>query len=245
MLIQVALNGSRPPAEHPAIPSAPDRYAAEAKAAVHAGAGAIHLHVRAPDGRESIDPDDVARVVSAVRAACPTTPIGISTGAWIVRDPADRLALVGNWTVLPDYASVNVCERGSDDLMRLLMARGIGVEAGVWTAADANALVDSQLVDRCLRVMLEPMEPSADAARENVAQIVAVLDGAMHTGPRLLHGTGPTAWPMIDEATARGYDTRVGFEDTLTLPDGSVAADNAALVAAARQAAGLDGSPTL
>ncbi len=32
------------------------------------------------------------------------------------------------------------------------------------------------------------------------------------------------------DAFARGYDTRIGLEDTLTLPDGRQAADNAALV---------------
>jgi uncharacterized protein (DUF849 family) len=35
------------------------------------------------------------------------------------------------------------------------------------------------------------------------------------------------AWGLIAEAAARGYGTRVGFEDTLTLPDGSMAESNA------------------
>jgi uncharacterized protein (DUF849 family) len=42
-------------------------------------------------------------------------------------------------------------------------------------------------------------------------------------------------WPLIDEAAARGYDIRVGFEDTLALPDGSLAVSNAVLVAEARR----------
>ena len=47
-----------------------------------------------------------------------------------------------------------------------------------------------------------------------------------------------TAWPMISEALARGYGTRIGFEDTLTLPDGSMAARNAVLIAEARRIGG-------
>jgi len=35
------------------------------------------------------------------------------------------------------------------------------------------------------------------------------------------------------EGTASGYDTRIGLEDTLTLPDGQLAKDNAELVACA------------
>jgi uncharacterized protein (DUF849 family) len=38
---------------------------------------------------------------------------------------------------------------------------------------------------------------------------------------------------MIDEATRRGYGTRVGFEDVLTLPGGQAASSNGELVAEA------------
>ena len=42
-----------------------------------------------------------------------------------------------------------------------------------------------------------------------------------------------TAWPLLDAARARGYATRIGFEDTLTLPGGEVAGGNGELVRAA------------
>jgi uncharacterized protein (DUF849 family) len=35
---------------------------------------------------------------------------------------------------------------------------------------------------------------------------------------------------MIKEATNRGYGVRIGFEDTLVLPDGRIASNNAELV---------------
>lgn len=38
--------------------------------------------------------------------------------------------------------------------------------------------------------------------------------------------------PVLERAVASGYDIRIGFEDTLSLPDGSPAPDNAALVRA-------------
>jgi uncharacterized protein (DUF849 family) len=237
-MIQVALNGSRPPADHPAIPTTPDQFAAEAQRAIAAGARAIHLHGRGPSGAESIAPGDVASVVGAVRAVAGDVPIGISTGVWIIRDPVARLAVVRTWTVLPDYASVNVREAGAVDLMALLIERGIGVEAGVWTAEDVALLVQSGLAPRCLRVLLEPMETTTDAARANVARMVELLDEHTIDRPRLLHGTGPTAWDMIAEAGARRYDTRVGFEDTITLPNGARASNNAELVEAAKQVIG-------
>jgi uncharacterized protein (DUF849 family) len=49
----------------------------------------------------------------------------------------------------------------------------------------------------------------------------------------LLHGTEATTWQMMDEAIARGYDVRIGLEDTLVMPDGRIAKDNVELVAEA------------
>ncbi|MGI8804792.1 MAG: 3-keto-5-aminohexanoate cleavage protein [Thermoleophilaceae bacterium] len=46
-LLQAALNGSRTPAEHPAVPRTPDELAAEARAAVDAGDGVASWAVNA------------------------------------------------------------------------------------------------------------------------------------------------------------------------------------------------------
>jgi uncharacterized protein (DUF849 family) len=234
-LIQAALNGRRAKAEHPALPVTPEEQAAAAAESVAAGAGAIHVHVRGPDGSESLAGTDVAGTVTAIRAAAPGTPVGVSTGAWILREPHRRLEAVAGWTVLPDYASVNFDEDRAAQLAELLRSRGIGIEAGVSNPRAAELLVDSGLTGRCLRLLLEPDEPDADAALRAVARIEAILDRPGIKVPRLLHGAGPTAWRLIDEAAARGYETRVGFEDTLTLPDGTSAPSNAALVAAVRR----------
>jgi uncharacterized protein (DUF849 family) len=137
--------------------------------------------------------------------------------------------------VLPDFASVNFDEDGAVPLAELLLARGVGVEAGLCDARAAELFAASRLAGRCLRVLLEPGEPDAAAALATVVAMEAVLDGAGITLPRLLHGAGPSVWRLIDEAAARGYDTRVGFEDTLALPDGSLASNNAVLVAEARR----------
>ncbi len=53
------------------------------------------------------------------------------------------------------------------------------------------------------------------------------------TVPRLQHGDEEWTWPLVTDAFRRGLATRVGFEDSVLLPDGSAAQDNAALVAAA------------
>ncbi len=227
MLIEAAINGSRTRHEHPSIPITPQQQAAEAAAAVAAGAGAIHVHVRAADEKESLSPDDVAHALEAIRAASPGVPVGISTGAWIVPDVEHRLDLIRGWEVLPDFVSVNVHEEAAMRVIRLMVEKGIGIEAGVWNALAVNLWLASGLANECLRVLIEPGERPGEA-RANLKEIEMAL-GA-NSSPRLLHGLEGSAWEMIALAAQRRYDTRVGFEDTLTLPDGSRAPSNADLV---------------
>ena len=67
-----------------------------------------------------------------------------------------------------------------------------------------------------------------------VGAIHEIRDRAGVSAPRLQHGDGELTWILIEDAVRRGLDTRVGLEDTLYLPDGSRARDNADLVTAAR-----------
>jgi uncharacterized protein (DUF849 family) len=242
VLLKAAINGARPPGAHPALPTTPIELAWAATAAVTAGAGAVHLHVRA-GGLESLDAADVARTLDAVRRPNPSLKVGVSTGLWITKDPSRRQALVETWTTLPDFASVNFNEEGSPRLAGLLIERGVGVEAGLFDAAAARVFVESGLARHCLRVLIEPGGGDLDRALGRVREIETVLDAAALTLPRLLHGSGTTAWALIADAARRGYDTRAGLEDVLELPDGTRARDNAAIVAEARRIVAAAGRP--
>jgi uncharacterized protein (DUF849 family) len=230
MLIQAALNGSRTHDENPAVPISPAELAASAKDAVGAGARELHFHVRAADGRETVSARDVSAAVTAVRAAVPGIPFGVSSGLWILPDAARRHIAVAGWNVLPDFASVNFKEEGADELAKLILSRGMGIEAGFTDLRGVDVFLESGLAPRCLRVLLEPLDPDFEAALQTVASIEAALDRGGVKIPRLLHGFNQTAWDVIDAAVARGYDTRIGFEDILTLPNGTPAPSNAALV---------------
>jgi uncharacterized protein (DUF849 family) len=228
LLLEAALNGGRSRADHPAIPVSPAQLGAAAAEAARAGAGAVHFHVRGGDGRESLAADDVARTVAEVRAQ--GVPFGISTGAWIISDPAQRLAAVADWTVLPDFVSINFDEEGAAELASAFLTRNVGLEAGVANPFAAEQLVRSGLANRCLRIMFEPREQVVADAMTVVAATEDVLDRAAVRAPRLLHGVNATAWALVDAAGARGYATRIGFEDTLTLPSGEMAPGNGDLV---------------
>jgi uncharacterized protein (DUF849 family) len=234
-LLQAALNGARRRDDYPTIPWMPEDLAHSASEAIAAGAAAIHVHVRDARGGESLEPRDVARTVGALRIAVAHVPVGVSTGAWIVPNTERRHHLVECWTELPDYTSVNFDEPGSELLAALLLRRGVGIEAGVANTIAATRFAKSGLASQCLRILLEPMTQDLSAALDVVRDVEGVLDEARIAIPRLLHGIDRTAWPLIGEAARRGLQTRIGFEDTVTLPDGAPAPSNAALVTAARR----------
>src|SRR5215831_3005562 len=156
MLIKACLNGSRRPGEHKRLPLSPDELAEAAEATVRAGASALHIHPRSADGMQTLDPGAQAAALSAVRARCPAIPIGVSTGIWIEPDPEQRRSLVAAWRTLPDFASVNFNEPQTLELCEDLLARDIGVEAGIGTLADVHLFVSSGLALSCFRVLIEP-----------------------------------------------------------------------------------------
>jgi uncharacterized protein (DUF849 family) len=240
VILKACLNGGRRRSAHAAVPVTPDELAEDGAAAVAAGAAVLHVHPRGDDGRETLAAGPVAATVEAMRKAV-DVPVGVTTGAWILPDPAARVAAIGAWEVAPDFASVNFHEAGAVALAEALLAAGVAVEAGLWTPASAQILAASGLEGSCVRLLIEPTDDTVEAALTTADATLAALAGVAPQVPRLLHGKGPTVWPLLDEAWARGLQARVGLEDTLDLPDGRTARGNAELVAVAVERRGRVG----
>jgi uncharacterized protein (DUF849 family) len=154
----------------------------------------------------------------------------VTTGFWALPDARRRHRAVESWSVLPDFASLNWHEPGSPELAQLLLSRGLGVEVGIFHAEAAESWAASEVAPHCLRVMIELQ---ADGDTDTADAMLDIVRSAGSPAPVLLHGLDESCWPLLQHAGARGLHTRIGLEDTLRLPDGSVAPDNAALVAAA------------
>ena len=231
MLLKACLNGPRLPGDHPALPVAPHELARDTARVAAAGAGAVHLHVKDASGADTLDGENVAAVVSAIRVVAPGLPVGVTTGAWAVADPAQRAELVRTWRVFPDFASVNWHEAGVVALAEALLQLGVSVEAGLWHSDAVESWLTWRHRDRCLRVLVEL--PDGLDPTETVEEADLLLASVGNPVPVLLHGEGSSCWPALRHAADRGLATRIGLEDTLALPDGTLAPDNLALVEAA------------
>ncbi|MFI6213844.1 3-keto-5-aminohexanoate cleavage protein [Nocardia brasiliensis] len=233
-MLQACLNGARTRIDCGHLPISPAELAEAARRAVEAGAEDIHLHPKQADGTDTLDPQQVAAALTAVRAAVPGVPVGVTTGAWTMPEAGKRAQLVRSWTVLPDHASVNWHEDGADLVAEALLDRGIGIEAGLYSGTDAVArFVAWPSAHRALRILAEITDTDPRAAATTVDVMLAELASGPAL-PVLLHGEDGAAWTVARLAAARGLSTRIGLEDVLELPDGSPAPDNATLIRIAR-----------
>jgi uncharacterized protein (DUF849 family) len=232
-MLQACLNGARGHDYSPAVPLTPEALARDAAACLAAGANEFHFHPRNADGRESFAAHDIAVALKAVRIQVPRVPVGVSTREGIMTDPAARERAFRAWNVLPDYVSVNLSEADAPEVIRLMLQRGIGIEAGLATVADAERYVALPEAGSCLRVLIEIDEQENANAIRVAHGIIATLDKASSRLPRQLHGFDASKWVMHAEALRLGLDQRIGFEDGRLLPDGRIAESNAALIAAA------------
>ncbi|MGW5343174.1 3-keto-5-aminohexanoate cleavage protein [Streptomyces sp. NPDC004050] len=259
--LQVSLNGARGAAEGAAVPLSPGDLAESALGAVAAGAVEVLVHPRTPCGRESLSPRVVGPLLEALRGAGVSVPLSVCAGIAAEPDPGGRLERVRSWRVLPDRAAVHFAEPGAAELARVLLARGVAVDAVVTlsgvpeegamaaTGCAAGAAGFGALARFLASRAPEPagrarVRPAAELAVVPAAADPAVVAGLVAAlrrpavGSLLLYGREAAAWPVLRLAVRCGADARIGLGDVLRLPDGRPAGSNAALVAAAHEVAG-------
>lgn len=215
------------------MPRSPEELAAEARAAVEAGAQSLHLHAYNTQGGETFEAAVVAAALHAVRATCPGMPLSLTTSADIELDPQRRKTLIAAWTELPDLVTANMGEVGILELCDLLIERGIGIEAGLLSLNDARIFAASGIAPRCKRAMVEPLNADPEEAVARAEAIEQLLSDSGVQIEQVHHGDGIASWAVNRRAVARGHGIRTGLEDTPVLPDGRMASGNGELVAAA------------
>ncbi len=258
LIVTVAPNGARRTvADHPAIPLDAEEIGREAARCRDAGAAMIHLHVRDAAGRHSLDVERYRDAIAAVRReAGPDMIAQVTTEAVEIYAPADQRAAMR--ALKPDAFSVAPRE--------LFAAPADEAEGAAFLAEQARAgtlvqhiLYDAADVARFKALSGRGLIPTARASalfvlgrysvgqRSDPADLLPFLSAWAEGGaPPLRWGTcafGPRERACAVAAALLGGDVRVGFENSLWRPDGTVAADNAEQVAgfcAAARGLGLE-----
>ncbi|SFR12599.1 Uncharacterized conserved protein, DUF849 family [Lentzea waywayandensis] len=219
-MLQACLNGSRAAEEHPALPLSPERLAEDAADVAALGVTSVHIHPRDVIGALTLVGPEVATTIATVRAAVPGIEISVSTNV-----PGSRATLIGSWAPLaagrPDIASVHVNQPGWRDLAQALHRVNVQVELVVDSPADLQDLPDG--------VSRITVSATRDTAESLLAQVEPL--GL----PVLVHGRDAEAWLVLDYGALLEHHVRMGLEDTLQMPDGRTAKNNAELIAMARR----------
>ena len=230
MLIKIALNGARPKEQNEFIPQSLVEIEKEVKLLYENGNKVFHIHCYDENGNESLKPKDVNKLVTLVKNISPEIQIGISSGDWIEPDLEKRKSYIKGWENIPDFISVNMIEDDAIEISKLLMSKGVKLEAGLNEKKAAEIFVESDLVKDCFRILIEPEPEEISSAIETINAIEEVLNNYNIKIPRLLHGFNVVSWKILKEAKKRGYDSRIGMEDTIYLENGEMIKSNLDLV---------------
>ncbi|MBI4821897.1 MAG: 3-keto-5-aminohexanoate cleavage protein [Deltaproteobacteria bacterium] len=240
------------------VPVTPEQMARAAKEAFDAGATIVHCHFR--DQREGLghlptwDPEVVADIVDAIRAAEPRLLINMSTGTF-GSDISAQLACLRRSK--PEIAALNA---GSLNYLKT-------TKEGSWAwppmlfdnpvdkvTEFARAMMDLGIVPECecfdtgiVRSVRMYEQVGIVRRPYNVSFVMGVASG-MPAKPEwlpLLVEEAPAGapwqviaigreeiWPVLRRAAELGGDVRTGLEDTFYLPDGSRAKSNGPLIEA-------------
>ncbi|MBE2225231.1 MAG: 3-keto-5-aminohexanoate cleavage protein [Anaerolineae bacterium] len=240
--------------QSPYIPYTADEIAEEARRAVEAGAAIVHIHARQDNGLPAFDVESYAKIDAAVKAACTDVIINYSTGAIGI----DRETRIHQVTALkPDMAALNmgsmnyaiysrkaktfyhdhVFANPFTDIQFFLEAMNEAGTRPEMECFDTGHIHNAQpLID--LGILRPPFQFSL---------ILGVLGGIPASTKNLVHqvdqlpansfwqviGIGAKQWKWVAAALSMGGNVRVGLEDNLYLPDGSVAKSNGESVAKA------------
>lgn len=244
--IAVAPNGGRlSKADHPALPVSPAELARTAAACLEAGAAMIHVHVRDRDGRHLLDAEAYRAATAAIRGAvADRLVIQITSESLGLYAAPEQMAVVR--AVRPEAVSLALRELARDESGEAGFARflewtaGAGVTPQVILYAPEEAVRLARMRERGLipfetLPVLYALGRYAEGQTAGPADLVPFLAPGM---PRFAHwmvcAFGRREAACVAAGALLGGHARVGFENNRLMPDGGIAADNAALVEAAR-----------
>ena len=233
-LIMVAPNGARRGKDdHPALPVGLSDLVDTARTCRRAGADALHLHVRDAQGRHSLDAGRYREALTTLQAEVPDLALQIMTEAAGIYTPSQQLACLQQ--LRPDWASISVREINrapelADQVYGLCDDQGTRVQHIAYDASDLDLLQKWRATgvvragqDEVICVLGAYTPPRAGQPDE-VRPLLPALEGLRFA----VCAFGAQEESCLVTAAQNGAEIlRVGFENNITAPDGTLWRSNA------------------
>ncbi|MGB1235215.1 MAG: 3-keto-5-aminohexanoate cleavage protein [Planktomarina sp.] len=236
--LMVAPNGARlTKADHAAVPISAADVAQTAKTCADAGATAIHVHVRDENGGHSLDPQRYANTIGEI-AKFTSLPVQFSTESAGQFDVATQRNCLENPASYDASVALREIARAPDTLAqtyRDAAAKNIDIQHILYDASDVTHLLN--LYDSG-DIPLQSQRTIFVLGRYTKDQVSTPADlkpflAAMGTTPLTwsVCAFGQNEQACLLAALNAGGHARIGFENNLWAPNGTVFPDNAASVA--------------
>ncbi|MEF2549260.1 3-keto-5-aminohexanoate cleavage protein [Aurantimonas sp. E1-2-R+4] len=248
VVIAVAPNGGRRiKADHPAIPLTPRELAHTAAECLEAGAAMIHAHVRKPDGTHLLDAGAYRDAIAAIHGVVgDRMVIQITSEALGIYTPAEQRSVVRE--VKPEAVSLALRELVLDDseeaafadLLAWMKREGVAPQIILYAPEEAvrlDAMWRRGLVPFDRIPVLYVFGRYTVGQTSTPADLLPFLAPGM---PRFAHWSvcafGQHETACVTAGALLGGHARVGFENNLFRPDGTLADTNADLVSSVAEA---------
>ena len=237
LVITVALTGNVPTRQmNPNLPVTPAEIAADVKRCRDAGACLFHVHARDADQKPTLDIDVYKANVRAIKASAPDVIIQLSTGARAGRDWEARANPV---RLLPEMGSFTT---GSNNLPGIVYENspqfieflaGVYRETGVKPEIEVfeTGMIANALFLQKKGYLQAPLHfdfvLGAPGAMPGTVKNLQFLSESIAAGSTwTVAGIGKAEIPLSAAAIVMGGHVRVGLEDNLYMPDGSLASNH-------------------
>ncbi len=227
--------------DHPYLPLTPHEIAQASRRCLDAGACMLHLHVRKADGSHSLEIEDYRLAMASVRGAVgQRMVIQVTTESVGRYAPAQQIQLIR--ALKPEAASIALREMVPGE-------SEVSAAAGLFDWMHAEGLIPQFIlystadIERYFEVRKRGVIPDGGhwvlfvLGRHDSQQIarppdvLPLLNSWSNTAsPWAVCAFGRNEAACISAAMTLGGHGRVGFENNLHLPDGSLASENSELV---------------
>jgi len=236
--LMVAPNGARKvKKDHPAVPLTISEIVTTAKSCNKVGAGAIHLHVRDKEGQHVLDVGLYKEALNELEHQVPNMHIQVTTEAVGKYSPADMRKLA--YDVTPPGASIGTSElipsRKPEEedikLYKYLTEAGTKIQHILYKPEDIDLLIE--LLNKaeipindawCLFVIGH--YSGRISYPENILPFIKKMKEHNINLDWAICAFRKEEMDCLEKAISLGGKLRVGFENSLFMPNGEIAPDN-------------------